>query len=354
LTAIFFSGSTLFDRFLANMSAASSFRKTCLNASLSQFLVYSLLFFQFTSVAEAGKFANFCKSLNCFSKSDDAPTQNFPKPPSTGITCPNPEAPKDKTGWSVYEHATPMPKVEHIVADIKLCGILTAETSTVFYSFNGGYSRAKKFVEENAGLKGKTINDVLPDSWYEALGEVPGLNSASGLARTAWVARTSQALATASSGDAYLVADPSANIYTVPFQAEGENAWKGAHNVWFDYEFATLQNNDDVKGIYTVNAETLAINSNPEGSWVRDRDPQGDQAGNHVNADDVTAETLQKQKDEYEEEQEESNDKRAAEKRFDSGLAARMLKRKPLDTAPTTFVTKTSTKTLSETAPSII
>lgn len=223
------------------MTSSSSSQGVLGSKGLAQFLFYSLLVLQLASVAEAGSFTNFCKKLNCFSSSDDGPTQNFPKPPSAGIKCTNPDAPQDASGWSVYKNAKPMPTVEDIVADIRLCGILNAETSTVFYSYNGQYSNAKKFIAANPDLKAKTINDVLPESWYDALGQVPGLDSASGMARTAWIARTSQALATASSGDAYLVADPSANIYTVPYEDQGENAWKGAHNVWYDYEFATLQ-----------------------------------------------------------------------------------------------------------------
>lgn len=131
------------------MVAASSTANAGVHASLAQFLVYGLLFLQLASIAEASKLSNICKKLNCFSKSDDGPTQNFPKPPSMGIVCPNPSAPRDATGWNVYKHAKPMPSVADIVVDIKLCGILSDTTSTVFYSFNGGYSKAKEFVKKN-------------------------------------------------------------------------------------------------------------------------------------------------------------------------------------------------------------
>jgi hypothetical protein len=144
------------------MVAASSSRNAGVKASFAQFLVYSLLFLQLASVAEAGKLSTVCNKLNCFSKSDDGPTQKFPKPPSAGITCPNPKAPKGAKGWNVYKHPKPMPSVSDIAADIKLCGILSDETPTVFYSFNGGYSNAKEFIKKNPDLNGKTINDVLP------------------------------------------------------------------------------------------------------------------------------------------------------------------------------------------------
>lgn len=33
--------------------------------------------------------------------------------------------------------------------------------------------------------------------------------------------------------------------------------WRGAHNVWSDFEFATLQANEAVTAIYTVDSETF-------------------------------------------------------------------------------------------------
>jgi hypothetical protein len=334
------------------MVAASSSRNAGVKASFAQFLVYGLLFLQLASVAEAGKLSTICNKLNCFSKSDDGPTQKFPKLPSAGITCPNPKAPKGAKGWNVYKHAKPMPSVSDIAADIKLCGILSDKTSTVFYSFNGGYSNAKEFMKKNPDLNGKTINDVLPEIWYTALGKVPGLASPAGMARTAWIARTSQALATASRGDAYLVADPSANIYTVPYTDKGENDWKGPHNVWFDYEFATLQNNNAVKGIYTVDSKFHAVDKSATGSWVRNRTPQGRKAGNHINANKVTAASLQKQKDDYNKgdcgDLSNSNGKRGAGSSSASGAAACKLNPKTisktgLNTRLTTLATKTKT-----------
>ncbi|KAF1976977.1 hypothetical protein BU23DRAFT_596503 [Bimuria novae-zelandiae CBS 107.79] len=286
------------------MVAASSLQNSFSNVSLAQLFVYGLLFLQLAPVAEAGKFKNFCTKLSCWSKSDDTPFT--PKPlASTLIKCPNRKAPKDATGWNIYKNAKPMPRVEDIVADIKLCGLLSEGTSTVFYSFAGGYTNAQAFIKKHPDLNGKTINDVLPESWYDALGQIPGMSNAAGLARTAWIARTSQALAAASSGNAYLVADPSANIYTVPWTDKGgENAWKGPHNVWYDYEFATLQRNPAIDAIYTVNSKTRDIKQAAADTWVRSP-RQGEDAGNHVNANTVTPETLKAQKDAWTKAQEE-------------------------------------------------
>ena len=261
-------------------------------ASLKKALVYGLFFLQLATIAEAG---NACSSLNCFSSDDDTQTQQFDPPASSKITCTNPAAPKTSDGWNIYK-ATTFPTVQNIVDDLKLCGIVTADdATTLFYSFAGKLSNAQRFQKANPDLNAKQINDVMPGSWYDALGKFPGMASEQGNEQMVWVARSSQALAKVSKGKVYLVASPTANIYTTPF-VDPNNAWKGAHNVWYDYEFGTLQENTDVTGIYTVNSETLAIDDSVTGSWVRDRNPQGDKAAVNINADTVTADTIAAQK----------------------------------------------------------
>lgn len=256
-----------------------------------QFSVCCLLILGSTPGAQAG---NVCSSLSCFSSSDDTPPAAMPE--SSSITCTNPDAPQVSTGWNVYK-ATSMPTVEDIVADLQLCGIITAsDVQTVFYSFNGGLTNAKRFQDANPSLNLKQINQVLPDSWYAALVKFPALGQAQSPAQMAWVARTSQALAKVSKNKVYMVADPSANIYTVPYTPPKPDAWKGPHNVWYDYEFATLQANTDVTGIYTVNSNTLAVDDSTTGSWVRGRDA-ADAPG--IDANTVTGASIQAQIDAY-------------------------------------------------------
>lgn len=145
------------------------------------------------------------------------------------------------------------------------------------------------------GLNVKTIDTVMPQTWYDAmLGHEwsDTLGSTSG--QSAWVARNSQAIARVATGKVYLVASPTANIYTVPFSNPADK-WMGAHNVWYDYEFRTLQMNPAVTGIYTVNSETLVIDESLTGSWVKSRTPPGDDAALYIDADDVTPATIEAQ-----------------------------------------------------------
>lgn len=254
-----------------------------------QILAYSLFSLHFAPAAQAGPtLSKICKALSCFSTSDDAPPANLPA--SASITCPNANAPKTSSGWNINK-AQDMPTVQDIVADLKLCGIITAEgVTTVFYSFNGGLTNAKRFQQANPSFKAKQINEVLPESWYTALDKF-NMGTAQSAAQQAFIARTSQALATVSKGNVYLVADPSANIYTIPMTPpEPDQRWKGPHNVWYDYEFATLQDNTAVTAIYTVNSGNLSIDKSETGSWVRDRDSK-DAPG--IDANTVTKESIQ-------------------------------------------------------------
>ncbi|CAI6229907.1 unnamed protein product [Periconia digitata] len=266
-------------------------------------LLYSLLLSNVFPVVGANPVSTavkICKSLKCWGKSDFVPAQKIKAHKTKSIVCKNKNAPKDVDGWNISKNK-PWPKVEDIVADIKLCGLLKSDTPTAFYSFGGGYSNAVKFQEKYPDKKAVTINDIMPDIWYTAANAAaPGIETPYSPAAQVWSARVSQALATASSGDAYVICK-NANIYSTPWGTDDRDfAFRGQHNVWFDYEFATLQRNSAINGIYTVAHDTLAIDDSVEGSWVRDRSPQGEKAKNHENANDATEEKYKKQKKEWE------------------------------------------------------
>jgi hypothetical protein len=209
------------------------------------------------------------------------------KPASATISCPNKSAPKadSKTGegWHVYK-ADPFPTVEDIANDLKLCGIAGANPS-LFYSFGGGYSNATKFQKANPHLNLKTLNDIMPNSFYNALGKFPNMGNEQP-AQKAFIARMSQAFASVSKGEVYLVANEDANIYTTP-RPDDKNP--DARNVWYEYEFGELQRNDEVTAIYTVSSKTFAVDKSDAGSWVRSRTPYpGDAAAVYINADTVS------------------------------------------------------------------
>lgn len=109
-----------------------------------------------------------------------------------------------------------------IAADLVLCGIVTANDATlVLYSFGAGNQSADAFAKKNPGLNAKNINNVMPDSWFNALEKFPELGQqAQGSAQQAWVARSSQALAKVAKGDVYLMASPPTNIYTTPYNGK--------------------------------------------------------------------------------------------------------------------------------------
>jgi hypothetical protein len=101
-------------------------------------------------------------------------------------------------------------------------------------------------------------------------------------------------------GEVYLVAQD-ANIYTKPYTPDRDNpdvAWIGPHNVWYDYEFATLQRNPAVTKIYTVNALTFEIDRSDSASWLRGH-PSAEDAESHIDANTITPKSLQDQKDEF-------------------------------------------------------
>jgi hypothetical protein len=167
---------------------------------LAKLLVYCILFLQFAPFADAGKFTNVCKKLkNCFSKDDSAPILARD---SSGVICPNPMAPKDpkgmysrtqeifkdnfsdrNSGWGLYRSRSQiLPTVQEIAADLRLCGIANDPKNTnVFYSFAANWDfateratqplRVQVFIEKNPGFNAKTINHLMPESWYLAIGQ---------------------------------------------------------------------------------------------------------------------------------------------------------------------------------------
>ncbi|KAF3765370.1 hypothetical protein M406DRAFT_67825 [Cryphonectria parasitica EP155] len=292
------------------MTAFWSTKHTIGPMSLGHLLTYGLLLLHLSPGASAG---NTCSSLNCFSATDNTDAPGAPviqQDQYASITCPNKDAPTTKEGWGVYKSAS-LPTVEVIEADLRLCGIVTAPDSTMlFYSFGAGSPAARAFATKYPDLKAKNINDVMPESWFQALTKFPELTEqAKGSGQQAWVARSSQALAKAASGEVYLLAKTPTNIYTLPYDTNDKDwGWRGPHNVWSDYEFATLQANPDVTAIYTVtpiyppDAEDtdpptdFQIDKTGAGSWVRSRNPQGGNAAYNVNANTVTKDSIDKLK----------------------------------------------------------
>lgn len=215
------------------MTSSSSLRGSIGSTSWMQVLVYSLLLLRLSSFSHGISVPNICKSLNCFSPSDIAPP--LPPPPSASIKCSNKQAPTQANGWNIYAPIArgELPSVADILADIRLCGILNAQTTTVFYSFAAEREDALKFAAANPNLQAKTISDLLPNSWYENVAKIPGIDQSYGVVQMAWTARNSQALAQASHGNTYCVVDGGVNIYTVPKIADKKELhWRGPHNVW--------------------------------------------------------------------------------------------------------------------------
>ncbi|PVI03777.1 hypothetical protein DM02DRAFT_669504 [Periconia macrospinosa] len=214
-------------------------------------------------------------------------------------------------GWRIWTSGTlGLPTVEDIVADLRSCGVATDPKNTnIFYSYGANNKKVVKnvinvnrFIQANPDLNAKSINHILPQSWYIALKEkYPGADSGGSMVQKAFNARNSQAYAKVSHDEVYVLIGGGVNIYTEPtVQATpgGENLrWVGRHNVWYDYEFRTLQMNQQVTAIYTVNAETLQVDRTPDGSWVRGR--HGQNAAHHVDANTVTSTSLTRQKVAY-------------------------------------------------------
>lgn len=272
-----------------------------------QFVAMGLVFFQFAALAEAGKFKTVCKKAACVGNDD---YQDPKKPDYKGVACTNSKAPKDPSKWNVAK-AKGVPTVEQIAADYELCGICTdPKNNNLFYTFGGGEEKIKKaYQKAKPDLNLKALSDCMPQVWIEAVAKVvPKMVNELSAEAQLWTARHSQAYAKVAQGDVYVLTngigsteEEKATIYTVPWKNK-KFPWQESHNVWYDYEFRTLQQNSKVNSIFTVQTKVDVKDMVPDrvgnGAWTRNP-AHGEQAANHVDANKVTVEEIQKKMDTF-------------------------------------------------------
>ncbi len=160
-------------------------------------------------------------------------------------------------GWACDGSKVDFPTVECLVADMKSCGNIGV--NTVFYSFGAGTPDARRF-RDTLEPKGTMFNDALDDSYISKVIRPssnfglagPMVAGTSGLNKDLnrndiFTFRYCEAMATASSGTAYLVVsnyngDPVANEGGRPgiFQ---NPLTRTPPNLWIPYELPTLQRN---------------------------------------------------------------------------------------------------------------
>ena len=189
---------------------------------------------------------------------DDVPVNPVYRPcPNRPIGQPGWKFWAPEGGWVCDQSKVDFPTVECLVADMKSCGNIGE--NTVFYSFGAGTPDARAF-RDTLQPQGTMFNDALDDYYSEHVinevnkfglwqGQVKGTSGINAdLNRNdIFIGRYCEAMATASSGTAYLVVlnyngDSVANqggnpgIFQNPLPNTGRNQWR----LW---EFGTLQQN---------------------------------------------------------------------------------------------------------------
>ncbi|KAK3169721.1 hypothetical protein OEA41_009105 [Lepraria neglecta] len=206
-------------------------------------------------------------------------------------------------GWACDQSKVDFPTVECLVADMKSCGNIG--DNTVFYSFGASTPDARAF-RDTLQPQGTMFNDALDDYYSQYIinkvdkfglwqGQVKGTSGLNtDLNRNdIFTGRYCEAMATASSGTAYLVVlnyngDSVANqggkpgIFQNPLPNTGPNQWRR-------WEFGTLQQNAaimqivsiDLAGIMTSSAgippytQHVDWTSNGPGKPITDQQPTG-------------------------------------------------------------------------------
>lgn len=149
-------------------------------------------------------------------------------------------------GWACDQSKVDFPTVECLAADMRSCGNMDGR-STVFYSFGASTPDARPF-RNTLQPQGTMFNDALDDYYFEnVLRDVEKFGLTVPSRGAVLTARYAQAMASVSSGTAYLVVrsyggDPVANrggrpgIFQNPLSPNDGN-------IWIPYEFGKLQQN---------------------------------------------------------------------------------------------------------------
>ena len=203
---------------------------------------------------------------------DDCPPE-APQPsetPPIWQTCPS--GPANGAQWACQDSKIDFPTVECLVADMKTCGLIGAGgRSTVFYSMGATTVQARTKFRDTLNPKGIMFNDALDENYWNKVFDAPKFHLDQAERTTILVARYAEAMATVSTGEAFIVV----------LKYNGDGGGQGAYqlpkdtsnpNVWRTYEFPTLQRNPAITKVTSVD---LSNNQHQQVDWQpNNNDPQ--------------------------------------------------------------------------------
>ncbi len=195
--------------------------------------------------------------------------------------CANRLSPSER--WACEEDGLQFPTVECLVQDVITCGNVK-DKSCVFYSMGAEGIDARTFAAQDLNGQGVTFHMALDGSYMKRVMDNPVFDIASS-ARNAgnlsrkdiYIRKLSQALASVCKNDAYLMVlkrngdGGGVGIHQTPWVHPKMPSRYMKDNVWEDHELPSLQLNDRVPRIYSVD---MSNNNERHEDWVRGRDPQ--------------------------------------------------------------------------------
>ncbi len=205
------------------------------------------LFSIHTTYTLAGQCLSICRDP------DDCPPSPAQPSESPPIWQPCPGGPANGAQWACQASNIDFPTVACLTADMRTCGLIgQGGRSTIFYSFGATTVQARTRFRDTLDPKGAMFNDALDEDYWNSVINVVNFHMDDPDRQEVLVARYAEAMATVSTGEVFFVVK----------NYNGDGGGQGAYqnplpgdtkpNVWRLYEFPTLQRNDLVTKVTTI------------------------------------------------------------------------------------------------------
>ncbi|PVH70902.1 hypothetical protein DL98DRAFT_540457 [Cadophora sp. DSE1049] len=169
---------------------------------------------------------------------------------SPWATCKNP---RPAAGWACGDKALTFPTVDCILSDIRTCGNI-GSGPTVFYSFGATTVEVRTGFRDKLTPPGVMFNDALGEEWWsEVIAGRPEFGISGTGARADYFRNTfAVAMAKASVNEVFIVVRSRTSEAIPPGLPGAYQNPIMSPNIWRDFEFPTLQANDDVMKVTSV------------------------------------------------------------------------------------------------------